>query len=304
MKRLTMFVTPDGEWLLPDTSEFLAALGDPEPDYDAEAFAVKNMGFVKFSMIERTIIEIELHPRNVAMPALLAVQQQILTSQVTLFRIKFFDTAWRSEITASTEQAITRLSQLAAPAFTAASRDRFVVEPQDYSGLLRDETNDLRVMAQKWRMSFGQFDTGLIPFAINHRLLPYMIIVGVKPQPADPVFRFIGDAHSNWLGSRFTVNAIGNKLQDFPDKDYGAWVSEYYRTVARNGQPRYDHITASIQRQPSPYVTHYERLMLPWTTGSDEILVTMFSRRLAANSDEPKYIGSDNPVPMNSLKSA
>lgn len=48
MKRLTMLVTADGEWVLEGSAEFLAALGDPEPDYDAGGFAVKNLGFVRF----------------------------------------------------------------------------------------------------------------------------------------------------------------------------------------------------------------------------------------------------------------
>jgi hypothetical protein len=299
-----MLITADGQWVFPGSSEFLAALGDPDPDYDAEAFAVKNLGFIKFSTIERAIVEIELHPRNVALPALLAVQQHIQSSNVNLFRIKYFDTAWNSEITSSAEQAIVRLSQLTAPTFVATSRERFIIEPQDYSRFLRDENNTLRLMAQKWRMSFGRFDSSLIPFAINHELLPHLIIAGVKPQPADPVFRFIGDASSNWAGSRYHFTALGDKLENFPDKDYGSWVAEYYKSVASTGQPRYDHVSASIQREATPYVTHYERLMLPWTTGSDEILVTMFSKRLAAISEGPKYSGSESPPDRNSAKSA
>ena len=304
MNRLSMLVTPDGQWVFPDSSEFLALLGDPDPDYDAEAFAVKNMGFIKFSVIERTIIEIELHPHNVELPALLAVQQQVQSSGINLFRIRHFDTDWRSEITSSAEQAIVRLSQLTAPEFVASSRERFIVEPQDYSQLLTAEGNPLRMMALKWRMSFGIFDTNLIPFAIKQQLLGHMIIMGVKPRPADPVFRFIGDEHSSWLGARYRFNAIGDKMENFPDKDYGLWASEYYRSVASTGEPRYDHITAAIQRDSNAYETHYERLMLPWTTGSNEVLVTMFSKRLPAGAMPPKCAGSDSSLDRYSAKSA
>ena len=45
MNRLTILVSPQGRWVFPGSSEFLDFLGDPNPDYDAEAFAVKNMGF-------------------------------------------------------------------------------------------------------------------------------------------------------------------------------------------------------------------------------------------------------------------
>lgn len=304
MQHTTMLVTPDGEWLSPGTPEFFAALGDPDPDYDAVAFAIKNLGFIKFQVIQHSIVEIELHPRNVEIPALLAVQQQLLSSEVRLFRIRHFDTDWESEITSSAEQAIVRLSQLTTRPIAPSLRDRFVVEPQDYAKMLGDQHNTLRVMAQKWRMSFGRADTDLIPFAINNQLLPHMIIVGVKPKPADPVFRFIGGDHSNWMGPKYRYTGIGDKLENFPDKDYGAWVAEYYKGVASTGDPRYDHVTASIQRSGGTYVTRYERLMLPWTTASDEILVTMLSKRLPADPVLPKYAGSDSPLARKSAKSA
>ena len=96
MQRLTMLVTPDGRWVFPNSEEFLAALGDPAPDYDAISFAVKNLGFVKLQIIGQSIIEIELHPRNVELPALLATQQQLLSRRIKLFRIRFFDTSWHS----------------------------------------------------------------------------------------------------------------------------------------------------------------------------------------------------------------
>lgn len=299
-----MFITAEGGWVLPESAEFAAALGDPAADYDGEAFAVKNLGFIRFSMIDRSIIEIELHARNVALPALLAVQQRIQSAGVSLFRIRYFDETWQSEITSSPEQAIVRLSQLTAPAFVPQSYDRFLVEPQGYAELLRDENNPLRLMVQKWRAAFGRFDTSIIPFAIEHQFLQNMIISGVRPNRAEPIFRFIGDAHSSWMGPRYRMNAIGDKMENFPDKDYGLWTAAYYKSVAITGEPRYDHITATMRHGPVPYKTHYERLMLPWTTGSDEVLVTMFSARLEDDAKLSKYFGSESPELRNPAKSA
>src|ERR1700724_1901760 len=88
-----MLVTPDGRWVFPNSEEFLTALGDPAPDYDAISFAVKNLGFIKLQIIGQSIIEIELHPRNVELPALLAAQQQLLSRRIKLFRIRFLDTS-------------------------------------------------------------------------------------------------------------------------------------------------------------------------------------------------------------------
>ena len=95
MEHLTLLVSPEGQWVLPGTSDFFAALGDPDPDYDAVAFAVRNLGFIKFEVIRQSVVEIELHPRNVELPALLAVQQQLLSSDQRLFRMLRVDECLR-----------------------------------------------------------------------------------------------------------------------------------------------------------------------------------------------------------------
>jgi len=160
-------------------------------------------------------------------------------------------------------------------------------------------------MAQQWRMSFGHFDPSVIAFAINKDLLSRLIIVGVRPARAEPVFRFIGDGHTNWLDDNYHLHAIGGRVEDQPDKTYGQWVSQFYKSVASTGQPRYDYVTASIQRPPATYTTHYERLLLPWKTPSDEVLVTLTSRGLGADAaDKPSVIEPENSLSRYSAMSS
>ena len=300
MQGITMLVTADGEWLLPDTPEFFEALGDPDPDYDSMAFAVKNLGFIKFQTFGQQIAEIELHPRNVGLPALLAAQQQVLTSPAKLFRIKYFDAQWRSEISSSAEHIIGRLSQLCAPAARAADSGRCVVEPQDFSRVFEEEDNWLRPLAVKWRMSFGLFDSSVISLAVTHGLLSRLIIVGITPGKGEPAWRFIGDGHK-WIGDNYHLRGIGEKVQNMPDKDYGEWATEYYKSVASARQPRYDLVTGSIQYQDAsgkPTLRRrYERLMLPWKTPSAEVFVTMCSKGVD-DVAEPSMSPSTSPASM------
>jgi hypothetical protein len=239
-----MLVTSEGRWVLEDSAEFLAELGDPDPDYAAALFAVKNLGFIRF---------------------------------------KYFETSWLSEITSSSERAISRLAELCAPAFAPLSTEKFLVEPRDYSTLFRDRESPLRPMVQKWRMSFGHFDPTVISFAIKQQLLSKMMIVGVRPRARDAIFRFIGDGF-RWTDDTYQLNAIGQRVENQPDKEYGGWVAEFYKSVATTGQPRYDCVTAAIH-QPAlgkarTAIIRYERLLLPWRTPSEEILVTLSSKML------------------------
>ncbi len=281
-----MLITPDGQWVVPNSTEFLAALGDSEPDYDACAFAVRNLGFIKFQFVNQSLIEIELHPRNVELPAMLAAQQQLVIAKVNLFRIKFFDTEWRSEISASAEDVVGRLSQLCAPVFIPPPTERFHVEAQDFSSLFADEHNPLRPLAQKWRVSLGHFDPGVISVAVAHQLLPRLMIAGIRPHQTEPTWRFIGDGHK-WIGDRFRVGGLGEKVLDMPDKAYGEWATKYYQSVAMTGEPRYDMVTGSVQYEDEAgkplKPVHYERLMLPWKTPTDEVFVTMCSRRFGTD---------------------
>jgi hypothetical protein len=285
VKPLTMLVTPDGKWVFPNTAEFFAVLGDPSPDYDAIAFAVKNLGFIKWQMMEQSIIEIELHPRNVELPALLAVQQQLLASPVRLFLIKYFDTTWQSQISSSAEHTIARLSELCAPVYAPPTTNRFLVEPKDFSTVFHDSDSQLRPLAQKWRVSFGHFDPSIISLALQQELLSRMVIVGVKPRELEPRWRFIGDGHT-WMGD-YQIQGIGQPVANMPDQEYGGWVAEFYKGVAASGQPRYDLVTAMLQyedeatkpRKP----VRYERLLLPWKTPSDEVLITLCSRVVATD---------------------
>jgi hypothetical protein len=282
-----MLVNPQGRWMVEDSDEFRAELGDPDPNYDAPLFAVKNLGFLRFEVLQDRLIEVELHPRNVRLPALLAVQQQLLCSTVSLFRIKYLDRAWHSEITSSAEQAASRLSELCTTCIEPLPTERFSAETRDYTQLFNDEQNALRPMLLKWRMSFGRFDPSVISFAINHKLASRMMIVGVKPREADPVFRFIGDGFL-WTDDNYQMTAIGERTTNQPDSEYGMWVTEFYNSVAHTGQPRYDTVSAAIKRPAESsagvLVTRYERLLLPWKTPSDEIFITLSSRTVLSEN--------------------
>jgi hypothetical protein len=306
MQNLTLLATSEGHWVLPGTPEFLAALGDSDPDYDSVAFAIKNLGFVKLEVLEQSIVQIEMHPRNVELPALLAAQQQILSCGLTLFRIKYFETDWKSEIFSSAERTVARLSKLCTPIQAPPTTDRFIVEPKDFSRIF-DEDNWLRPLALKWRVTFGRFDASVISLALAHGLLPRLMIVGTRPK-SEPTWRFIGQGQK-WIGDSYHYRGIGEKVENMPDKDYGAWVTEYYKSVAAAHQPRYDLITGWIQYQDERgkpvRFRSYERLMLPWRTSSDEVFVTMCSMPTDndGSSKSPDSI-TDPPAAMKLVSSS
>lgn len=283
-----MLVTAEGRWVLPDSEEFLAALGDPNPDYDAVGFSVRNLGFVKFQVLDRLVTEIELHPRNVDLRALLALERLLGEAGTNLFRIKYLEDEWHSEISASAEHTMARLRELCAPVFSPPATERFHVEARDPVELLgqAQRNEGLGPMAMKWRVAFGNFDMSIIEIANRNGLLPWMAIMGFDRGDSDPVWRFLGDGHL-WAGRQYQVQGIGDKVENMPDKEYGRWVADFHRAVSTSGQPRYDLVTAAMQMTDETGQPHktlrYERLLLPWRTSSGEVFVTSCARRVSTD---------------------
>lgn len=275
MKHTTMVVNAEGEWVSPGASDLLATLELADPAADPLTYAVENLGFIKLQTVEGVIVEIELRPRKVGLPALLAVQQQLQAIDVRLFRIRYLEVAWQSEICSSVEHAIERLSELCAPVFMPATNDLYVAEPRELTTVFDDDAHRFRPLAQKWRVSFGYFDPNVIAHAVRHDLLSCLTVVGVKPLERDPVFRFIGQGQT-WAGNHLV--RPGEMVENQPDRQYGQWLAEFYKFVASTKQPRYDLVTVRLRHgaqpdRPPPTVS-YERLLLPWKTSSQEVFVT------------------------------
>jgi hypothetical protein len=307
LHQLTMLVTADGKWVLPDSEEFLAALGDPEPDYDACGFAVRNLGFIKFQVLDRLVTEIELCPRHVELQTLTGLERLLDEAGTNLVRIRYFDTDWHSEISSSIEHSVGRLHELCARPLDPAPAKRFQADPKNLSELF--DTSDGRSqafgrLAMKWRVAFGNFDPAVMSIASRNDLLPRLVIVGFESKTTRPILRFFGERH-RWAGDRFRVNGIGRPVDAMPDKEYGAWLRQFYEWVASTGQPRYDLVTAEMEYHSEAGATRrlarYERLLLPWRTRSDEMLVTACTKVLSdEGSANLRESGSDSTLVKNS----
>jgi hypothetical protein len=122
-----------------------------------------------------------------------------------------------------------------------------------------------------------------MPFAMQHGIFSRMMIAGVRKREPAPKFRYIGEGFAPLWGEAFTVSAIGEPIQNQPDKEYGAWVSRFYSEVAETARPRFDIVEVIVPKaQRGPWI-RYERLLLPWRTPSGEVLVTLASTTLATS---------------------
>lgn len=109
-----IFLAPDGAWLREDSDEFFAALGDPDPDYDAPLFAIKNLGFILVRLVGASLVEVTLHPRNVEPAALRSLQHWLQSFESCSFKLNYMWERWVSENFTARVQLMCRLFDITA----------------------------------------------------------------------------------------------------------------------------------------------------------------------------------------------
>ena len=71
----TVLVSSDGKRALPEDDGFFVTLRDLAPGDDATGFAVRNLGFIKFQVVDAQTTVIELDPCSVDRRALVAAER-------------------------------------------------------------------------------------------------------------------------------------------------------------------------------------------------------------------------------------
>jgi hypothetical protein len=268
-----------GEWLRETDPRLRSEIGFTDPKIDAIGYAVRNMGYVKVSFGDANVLTVAFHPRNAGAAAIQSVAQRIegtAPKRVDLRHIG--DEGWVSESFLNSTAAVRRMKTLCRIEAEAQPKDRWYLTSLTPADLVKEDANALRLMHQKWRISFGTFNESVFSFALQHGLLGRLILAGTKKQNSDLVFRYIGDDFGTFYSDEFRFNAIGNSILQQPDRDYGEWIGAAYESVAQSGVPRFDYIDAYLPGSSRGPWIRYERLLLPWKLPTGERLVSMSSR--------------------------
>lgn len=276
---MDFLITAEGDWLESGSKEVEIRVGYDDPDFDLTTFAVKNLGFIQVTWTTPTSVRVRFHPDQVASGALSGLKSRRETFGNAKVEVSWLTRSWQTRHFQNAQQAIEHVDALATAVKITSCRYR--ATPLDLSTLDGEQNHPLKLMLQKWRVSFRKFSDSVIPFTIQHGIFSRMMIVGVRKSAPDPTFRFIGDGFAALYGESFPVNAIGDRIENQPDKEYGAWVSPFYSEVAVTSVPRLDVVDAVVpQFTRGPWV-RYQRLLLPWETPSGEVFVTLASATLA-----------------------
>lgn len=276
LRKVLVSISPEGTVLAPGTEAFFERIGYANPDFDASDYVVRNLGFISVSRRSRDRMTVRLRPSLVTQSALDACLKILTNQDFAQGEIQRFEDDWVSEIWPNDPALLHRLVDLCEKA-NPAHEPRFGARPLDINSIGNDTSNPLKPLFQKWRVSSSVFDDTTLPFLINYGL-EFRLSIVAAPRMGEPLrFQFIGGGFK-FYDDRQKMQQIGSTIENQADAEYGRWLAQQYQTVVESGRPALDYVTASIQPDTGPgRRSRYERLLLPWRTNDDKVIVTCAS---------------------------
>gem|GEM_PF-827457 len=285
-------VSPEGAVYAPGTEAFFERIGYSNPDFDASDYVVRNLGFVSIARRSTDRMMVRLRPSLVSSAALDSALRVLVGQDFSQGEIQHYGQDWTSEVWPNDPAMLHRLVELCDNT-GAPQEPRFGAKSLQLDTLSETDGNPLRPLFQKWRVSASIFDDTTMPFLIGYGL-DYRLIVMSAEGGGEPLrFQFFGDGFK-FYDARQKANVIGAPIDHQPDADYGRWLARQYGKVVESGKPSLDYVTASIRSDgDQSRRSRYERLLLPWRTADNKLLVTCASVLISSETAP----ANANPAP-------
>lgn len=301
-RKMQVSVSPEGAIYAPGTEAFFERIGYSNPDFDAGDYVVRNLGFVSIVRRSSDRMMVRLRPSLVRPPALDSTLRVLIGQNYAQGEIQHYGQEWTSEVWPNDPAMLHRLVELCEKS-DSTTEPRFGAKPLQLDSLAEADDNPLRPLFQKWRVSASVFDDTTMPFLLAFGL-DYRLIVMTADGGGEPLrFQFMGEGFK-FYDDRQKANIIGAPIDHQPDADYGRWLAAQYSKVAETGKPSLDYVTACIRPDHGAgRRSRYERLLLPWRTADNRLLVTCASVLISSETEaatsgnfEPEIIPScDSP---------
>jgi hypothetical protein len=224
---------------------------------------LRNLGFIGLQQGPRGI-GINFRPTTVSPAALAALGYWMCDHLPTRLWLIILEPGQCVELYTSIGRALERIETLMDERRGAAARGSFSKEPIALKAM---PTSALGSLFVAWR----RFGPGSEFSSLRELLRLQLADRYVLLRPDTEAARFvIADAgtglripDANWARAQ-----IGHPVTDMPDKAYGEWVSETFRSVLVAGEPQLDAVEAKIfWPRTGRVLRRYSRLILPVQDG-------------------------------------
>lgn len=282
---MSRYLIDKGGDIAPAYDEGLTAkFGYPLPDFDLASFAVRNFGAIDLEIDPKTVT-IRFRWLTVTPAAIDVLIETLLRNPRTAsVAIHCEMENWIERGFSSPEEAaawITANRELwvGTGARNVITTPRSLKSLSDRSLSHLDHGDDrLALMFKKWRLAHGMFSGEMTEFLVRHNLLDRTVITFQRPE-GDPAFEYVGSGVTIYEGANpeWTYTVAGRPMTDQPDPEFGKWSSSIYSNVMHQAEPTFDHVDAVVRYGKGTGRFRYDRLLLPWVSGSGTRVVTGLS---------------------------
>lgn len=233
------------------------------------AYAVRNLGFIAVDLFGRSC-QIRLRPVRVSQKALVSLVEWIAKRPFERMSAAWFDSEWRYEIFPTLRQGLDRLTALIRKAHMPKEKD-FIAKP-----LTRHDSNRSLALVElmgRWQELSGPDRCRELEGLIRRALGDRYVFVQKDTSSSRLVFREFGDGLFDHI-KPWRVGAVGQPIDEMPDRHYGRWVADSYLETLFSGQPHVDNVDAIVNwPHRGRSRLRYKRLIVPLALSSAQPLL-------------------------------
>ena len=262
-----------------DNSPVLAhRLGYREPDFDAPAYAVRNLGFIHVRQHEEGV-RVSLHSGTFSLLSLTATLYALVDRRPRRIVLAvFWGEDWSYEMFTSLGSFAERAEDLAGGE-PIAGRPRWLAVERKLQALELPAFEQVKPVVDLWRANRGRLGQDLYDVLRATDLMQRAVLVRKLPRSTRLVYQHFGGG-IKMMRPCETFVMIGRDAHDVPDRDYGGWVADAYGEALSRRQLRLDGVRATVGTSQSGTLrVRYDRLLMPWRRAGSDLFVLGLSMR-------------------------
>ena len=267
-----------------------ALLDYPDADFDIADYAMRNIGWIQISLNQpEGRIAAKFRSLTVSFGAISALYALLSNSDWKNIRFDYDLFGWMTETYQDNGKACAALHVIVRsviefyyhPPYTSVEKNPALLHEEGAG-----DSNMLASVLGLWQERSGVIADDLTRQMREIGILPRLMLIGVDSSGSDGRFQYIGSGFTVY-GDRWPQEAIGQNIQEQPDKAYAARVAESCMMAALSAEPRYTHVDASIAVPGQDHRrSRYKCLKTPWTNARGD-RVLMITSVLTPDVDIP-----------------
>jgi hypothetical protein len=263
----------------PDNSAALARrLGYREPDFDAPAYTVRNLGFIHVRQHEEGV-RVSLRSGTFSLLSLTATLYALIDRRPRRIVLAvFWGEDWSYEMFTSLGSFAERTEDLAGGE-PIAGRPRWLAVEKKLDTLALPAFEKVQPVVALWKANRGRLGEDLYQALRASDLLQRAVLVRKLPRSSRLVYEHFG------VGIRAmrpceTLRLVGRDIDDITDRDYGSWIGQTYSEALGRRRLQLTSVRAAVRTSEAATLrVRYDRLLMPWRKSGSDLFVLGISMR-------------------------